>query len=453
MAISKRLRYEILRRDNHTCRYCGATAPNAELTIDHVTPKALGGDDKPENLVAACVDCNGGKTSTSPDAPLVADVADDAVRWAGAMAIAAQEVMEDSQKRDRAHQIFLRTWKDRGDPELPDGWRGSIDSLLASGLPAEQIAECVDIAADRGNVAPHNRFKYVCGVGWRKVEKLRERAEQIASAQKAPTQDEQDEDEDEDEGIPSVPTSVLEAAKELLDVLHDNEREIYLSEAGAEYGDVSDTALHYLAIDKAMDALTHQRWKLEMALRDILALYPDDEVDRQLEASRQKHLDLIGDLPSYADTLSQAALELTRHDRATAYLSRIPEAERGEWEAVARTYLGAETNDREVLVFAAEHAENNKRIEPDGQVYVLHGMCMARGDHGASCPFHAEHLAFVDACGEDPCTGHEFCGRHLELLLAGEYISRHGGAVNVHDFTDLPDAGRAGVAETNTKGE
>lgn len=26
MSVSKRLRFEILRRDNHACRYCGATA-------------------------------------------------------------------------------------------------------------------------------------------------------------------------------------------------------------------------------------------------------------------------------------------------------------------------------------------------------------------------------------------------------------------------------------------
>ncbi|AWN05089.1 HNH endonuclease [Gordonia phage Easley] len=38
MAVSKRLRYEILRRDNHTCRYCGATAPDVPLTVDHVVP-------------------------------------------------------------------------------------------------------------------------------------------------------------------------------------------------------------------------------------------------------------------------------------------------------------------------------------------------------------------------------------------------------------------------------
>ncbi|WP_075737496.1 HNH endonuclease [Streptomyces acidiscabies] len=64
MAVSKRLRYEILRRDNHTCRYCGASAPDVPLRVDHVTPVALGGTDTPDNLVAACEPCNSGKSST-----------------------------------------------------------------------------------------------------------------------------------------------------------------------------------------------------------------------------------------------------------------------------------------------------------------------------------------------------------------------------------------------------
>ncbi|MCX5365877.1 HNH endonuclease [Streptomyces sp. NBC_00124] len=64
MAVSKRLRYEILRRDRYTCRYCGASAPDAPMRVDHVTPVALGGTDHPSNLVAACEPCNSGKTSS-----------------------------------------------------------------------------------------------------------------------------------------------------------------------------------------------------------------------------------------------------------------------------------------------------------------------------------------------------------------------------------------------------
>lgn len=51
MAVSKRLRYEILRRDNYACRYCGASAPDVPLRVDHVTPVALGGTDTADNLI------------------------------------------------------------------------------------------------------------------------------------------------------------------------------------------------------------------------------------------------------------------------------------------------------------------------------------------------------------------------------------------------------------------
>jgi hypothetical protein len=88
MAVSRRLRYEVLRRDNHACRYCGGTAPDVALTVDHVIPTALGGSDDPSNLVTACQPCNAGKSASSADAPIVADVASDALRWARAMTAA-----------------------------------------------------------------------------------------------------------------------------------------------------------------------------------------------------------------------------------------------------------------------------------------------------------------------------------------------------------------------------
>ena len=67
MAISRRLRYEVLRRDSYTCRYCGAKAPDVKLNVDAVVPEALGGSHKdPSNLTTACEACNSGKTSSKP---------------------------------------------------------------------------------------------------------------------------------------------------------------------------------------------------------------------------------------------------------------------------------------------------------------------------------------------------------------------------------------------------
>lgn len=63
--MGKRLRFEVLSRDGFKCRYCGASAPNVELVVDHVVPVVHGGATVAENLVAACQPCNAGKATRS----------------------------------------------------------------------------------------------------------------------------------------------------------------------------------------------------------------------------------------------------------------------------------------------------------------------------------------------------------------------------------------------------
>jgi len=81
MAISKRLRFEVLQRDNFTCRYCGAFAPFVRLEADHVQPRSRGGKDIPENLVTACRDCNGGKSALLPEEWLRREIEQIARQW------------------------------------------------------------------------------------------------------------------------------------------------------------------------------------------------------------------------------------------------------------------------------------------------------------------------------------------------------------------------------------
>lgn len=232
MAVSKRLRYEILRRDNHACRYCGATAPDVPLTIDHVVPTALGGSDDPSNLVAACRDCNSGKTSSSPDQPVVTDVTADQLRWAAAMKAAAEA---QAAKRDREFdfvsflgQMWLdpfsdyfidsdRVWQRNKDPERkyfyavvranddcglelfdsfsdaefwledflirnasprPADWESTARSWFAAGIEKDVVADFIELVHKKSGLGDHARWRYFCGCVWGT---LRQRQE-IASA-------------------------------------------------------------------------------------------------------------------------------------------------------------------------------------------------------------------------------------------------------------------------------
>lgn len=60
--VSADTRRKVLLRDAYECAYCGKVKDQALLVIDHVVPRKKGGDDKPKNLVAACIPCNSKKS-------------------------------------------------------------------------------------------------------------------------------------------------------------------------------------------------------------------------------------------------------------------------------------------------------------------------------------------------------------------------------------------------------
>jgi len=52
-------------RDGFTCCYCGEK--HTRLSLDHVTPKAQGGQSTFENVVTACFPCNNKKDNRTPE--------------------------------------------------------------------------------------------------------------------------------------------------------------------------------------------------------------------------------------------------------------------------------------------------------------------------------------------------------------------------------------------------
>lgn len=185
MAVTKRTRFEVLKRDNHTCRYCGGIAPDAILTVDHVTPVALGGSDDPSNLVAACRDCNYGKASTSPDAPLVEDVKQDALRWAAAIERAAAIMSADTAERFKLDGEFQDLWEDlcKGYGGKfwwrPTDWTETLAMFRSRGLSQVEIIDSFWIMHGKTGMTSNDRWRYFCGICWRKIDKLQEAAKAI----------------------------------------------------------------------------------------------------------------------------------------------------------------------------------------------------------------------------------------------------------------------------------
>lgn len=67
MAIRPSVRFDVFKRDQFTCTYCGKRPPDATLEVDHIIPIVEGGGDEPENLTTACWDCNRGKRGVPLD--------------------------------------------------------------------------------------------------------------------------------------------------------------------------------------------------------------------------------------------------------------------------------------------------------------------------------------------------------------------------------------------------
>jgi hypothetical protein len=180
MAISKTLRFEVLRRDGFACTYCGRKPPEVELHIDHVMPGALGGKDSPENLATSCVDCNAGKGSSPPDAEVVAQVSDDARRWAEAMRMAAAEMVAE----DDSSQWFVDLWLSVEEAEyLPLDAKQRISRLRGRGLPREVIEEMFWVAVGARHVSRRNRYAYFNGACNRRLEQIQARAAEIVGAE------------------------------------------------------------------------------------------------------------------------------------------------------------------------------------------------------------------------------------------------------------------------------
>jgi hypothetical protein len=432
MSVSNRLRFEILRRDGFSCRYCGARAgEGAVLEIDHVLPKVLGGSDKPTNLVAACVDCNGGKTSTHPDSPGIENVDADAIRWWKAVRRAGEKLLADEAARKEAHRQFEAAWDqwkydhdgERCTVPKSESWRQVLDELLTAGMTIPLLSESIERAMVKTGVQHDARFDHMHRLARAKAVEIQRLAKKIGAGEEA-------EEHDPDGGR-------RELALELLEYVPDEERQAAFDRALEDY---DEDDVPEIVVESIFSTLLEQREELTMAVDRLCLRFSAKEI---ADAKRSA----IDDLSWMGAVSEMAAKAHSTHFlaamEATSYMKALPRAESEEWIDYVVAWPECPTGPDALVIRAADVARRSKNGEPS----ALRGMCQAPAEDSLinRCHHLATHSIRIEECrgctekGIEPCDGHHLvCEAHLGGLQRGEVVGpTTGQPIKVADSTCL----------------
>lgn len=171
--VSKRVRFEVFKRDGFCCVYCGRVPPTVMLEVDHIIPVVGGGSNDEGNLVTSCFDCNRGKSdvplTVAPEA--LADrgerIAEAEAQLAGYREIALAR--EARIERDCWDIIEILT----GDrTETTHETFRAVKQFLGR-LPIDEVMDAAQIARAFRTSSDRTRLRYFCGVCWRKVDPTR----------------------------------------------------------------------------------------------------------------------------------------------------------------------------------------------------------------------------------------------------------------------------------------
>ena len=171
-AISTRRRFEIFKRDNFTCQYCGQHPPQAVLEIDHIVPVAAGGDSGNPNLITACKACNRGKGAEKIENRICRhDVSTDVdnLRERKLQLLAYYEYQKEMLEVKNTSLSYVVKHCELIGFSLNQSGCISIKKFLDYFTPID-LCEFIDMASTRARSGrPEDIFRYFCGIAWKKI--------------------------------------------------------------------------------------------------------------------------------------------------------------------------------------------------------------------------------------------------------------------------------------------
>jgi len=170
MSITKKIRFEVFKRDDFKCAYCGRTPPEVSLEVDHIIPKSKDGKDDINNLITSCFDCNRGKKNILLDN--IPNKLKENI-----------EILKEKENQLKEYNKFLleierRTYRESYQVErifrkkfqgikFTNNFKKTIRTFLKK-MSLFEVKDAMDIACERIS-DPDSAAKYFCGICWNKI--------------------------------------------------------------------------------------------------------------------------------------------------------------------------------------------------------------------------------------------------------------------------------------------
>jgi hypothetical protein len=170
-SISKKVRFEIFKRDSFICQYCGGKPPKIPLEIDHIIAVSKGGENDDFNLITSCFDCNRGKSNKDLNV-----LPEKTIEKLERMKIAQQQYKEIKKCIENEKKIYESQIKavESVFSIYNDGYcfsekfklsvRGFIEKL---GL--QEVIHSMEISCNKPLNKRDYVLRYFCGVCWSKI--------------------------------------------------------------------------------------------------------------------------------------------------------------------------------------------------------------------------------------------------------------------------------------------
>lgn len=170
VAIPKKTRFSVFKRDGFCCQYCGNKPPVVVLEVDHIHPVAGGGDNSIDNLITACFDCNRGKSdgllSTIP--PSLEDRAAILAEKQEQIKAYARLIKSIRRKEEKSIDAVQSVFSSHFEGfSFSPKFRESVRIFIQK-MPIDEVEQAMHTACSRIR-RRDDSIKYFCGICWKLI--------------------------------------------------------------------------------------------------------------------------------------------------------------------------------------------------------------------------------------------------------------------------------------------